>query len=48
MKRFVVAFVVLLTTVSLAAAGPPFTRRSSPQQHDALKQYYEVADFRLG
>ena len=48
MKRFVVAFVVLLTTVSLAAADPPFTRRSSQQQHDALKQYYEIADFRLG
>jgi homoserine O-acetyltransferase len=48
MKRLVVAFVVLLTTVSLAAADPPFTRRSSQQQHDALKQYYEIADFRLG
>ena len=48
MKRFVVAFVFLLTTVSLAAADPPFTRRSSQQQHDALKQYYEIADFRLG
>jgi hypothetical protein len=27
MKRFVVAFVFLLTTVSLGAAEPPFTRR---------------------
>jgi homoserine O-acetyltransferase/O-succinyltransferase len=48
MKRFVAAFVVLLTSVSLAAADPPFTRRSSQQQHDGLKKYYEIANFRLG
>src|SRR5690348_2385452 len=48
MKRFVIALVFLLTTISLAAADPPFTRRSSQQQHDGLKKYYEVADFRLG
>jgi homoserine O-acetyltransferase len=48
MKRFVAAFVVLLTSVSLAAADPPFTQRSSQQQHDGLKKYYEIANFRLG
>src|ERR1700745_3019587 len=48
MKRFVAAFVILLTSVSLAAAAPPFTRRSSQQQHDGLKKYYEVANFKLG
>jgi homoserine O-acetyltransferase/O-succinyltransferase len=48
MKRFVAAFVILLTSVSLAAADPPFTRRSSQQQHDGLKKYYEVANFKLG
>jgi homoserine O-acetyltransferase len=48
MKRFVIAFILLLSAVSVAAADPPFTRRSSQQQHDALKQYYEIANFRLG
>jgi homoserine O-acetyltransferase/O-succinyltransferase len=48
MKRFVVAFILLLTSVSLATADPPFTRRSSQVQHDALKQYYEIPNFRLG
>jgi len=49
MKRFVVAFILLLSSVSLAlAADPPFTRRSSQVQHDGLKQYYEIPNFRLG
>jgi homoserine O-acetyltransferase/O-succinyltransferase len=48
MKRLVVAFLLLLTATSLAVADPPFTRRSSQQQHDALKQYYEIPNFRLG
>jgi homoserine acetyltransferase len=48
MKRFIVAFIFLLTTVSLASADPPFTRRSSQVQHDGLKQYYEIPNFRLG
>jgi pimeloyl-ACP methyl ester carboxylesterase len=48
MKRLVVAFILLLTAVSLASADPPFTRRSSQVQHDGLKQYYEIPNFRLG
>jgi homoserine O-acetyltransferase len=48
MKRFAFAFVLLLTSVSLASADPPFTRRSSQMQHDGLKQTYEIANFRLG
>src|SRR6201998_3340530 len=48
MKRFVLAFILLLTSVSLATADPPFTRRSSQMQHDGLKQYYEIPNFRLG
>jgi homoserine O-acetyltransferase/O-succinyltransferase len=48
MKRLIVALLFLLTTISVASADPPFTRRSSQVQHDGLKQYYEVANFRLG
>src|SRR5215472_10447642 len=48
MKRLTFALVLLLTSVSLASADPPFTRRSSQMQHDGLKQYYEIANFRLG
>src|SRR5215475_4201653 len=48
MKRLIVAFIFLLTTVSLASADPPFTRRSSQVQHDGLEEYYEIASFRLG
>jgi pimeloyl-ACP methyl ester carboxylesterase len=48
MKRCFVALILLLTSVSLAVAEPPFTRRSSQQQHDALKKYYEIPNFRLG
>src|ERR1700724_1280936 len=47
MKRFVIGFVLLLLASSLAAADS-FTRRSSQEQHDGLKQYYEISDFRLG
>jgi homoserine O-acetyltransferase len=48
MKRFVIALVVLMTSVAVAAADPPFTRRSSQVQHDGLKQYYDIPNFRLG
>lgn len=48
MKRFIVAFIFLFTFVAAASADPPFTRRSSQVQHDALKQYYEIPNFRLG
>jgi hypothetical protein len=48
MKRLAVAFVFLLTAISVAFADPPFTRRSSQVQHDGLKQYYEIPNFRLG
>ena len=47
MKRFVVGFILLLLATSLAAAES-LTRRSSQEQHDGLKQYYEISDFRLG
>src|ERR1700753_4513958 len=48
MKRFIVVFIFLLTAVAVASADPPFTRRSSQVQHDGLKQYYEISNFRLG
>jgi homoserine O-acetyltransferase len=48
MKRLAVVFIFLLATVTIASADPPFTRRSSQVQHDGLKQYYEIANFRLG
>jgi homoserine acetyltransferase len=38
---------LLLVATSLAVAQP-FTRRSSQPQHDGLKQYYEIPNFRLG
>ena len=47
MKRFVVSVILLLLATSLAAAES-LTRRSSQEQHDGLKQYYEIPDFRLG
>jgi homoserine O-acetyltransferase len=47
MKRCVMSLFVLLIATTLAAAQP-FTRRSSQMQHDGLKQYYEIANFRLG
>src|ERR1051326_7008308 len=47
MKRWVLSLFVLLIATTVAAAQP-FTRRSSQVQHDGLKQYYEIADFRLG
>lgn len=48
MRRCFVSLILLLMTVSFAAADPPFTRRSSQQQHDGLKRYYEIPNFRLG
>ena len=48
MKRLAVVFIFLLATVTVASADPPFTRRSSQVQHDGLKQYYEISNFRLG
>jgi homoserine O-acetyltransferase/O-succinyltransferase len=47
MKRYFVSLLLLLIATSVAAAQP-FTRRSSQPQHDGLKQYYEISDFRLG
>jgi len=48
MKRFVVGLVLLVVSVGFAGADPPYTRRSSQMQHDGIKQYYEIANFRLG
>jgi homoserine O-acetyltransferase len=47
MRRFIVSLFLLLVATSIAVAQP-FTRRSSQPQHDGLKQYYEIPDFRLG
>ena len=47
MKRCIVSLLILLVATSLAVAQP-FTRRSSQVQHDGLKQYYEIPNFRLG
>ena len=48
MKRFVVSLLLLVVSIGVAWADPPFTRRSSQMQHDGLKQYYEIANFRRG
>ena len=47
MKRLVVSFILLLLATSLTAAEA-LTRRSSQEQHDGLKKYYEISNFRLG
>jgi homoserine O-acetyltransferase len=47
MKRYVVSLLFLLAAISVASAQP-FTRRSSQPQHDGLKQYYEISNFKLG
>src|SRR4029450_12750525 len=47
MKRLFVGLLLLAVSASVATAQP-FTRRSSQVQHDGLKQYYEVANFKLG
>jgi len=46
-KRYVIGLLLLFISSSIATAQP-FTRRSSQEQHDALKKYYEISDFRLG
>jgi pimeloyl-ACP methyl ester carboxylesterase len=46
-KHCFVSLLVLLVGTALAVAQP-FTRRSSQMQHDGLKKYYEIANFRLG
>ncbi|NGX96516.1 MAG: alpha/beta fold hydrolase, partial [Candidatus Afipia apatlaquensis] len=47
MRRCFISLLLLLIGTSFAVAQP-FTRRSSQVQHDGLKQYYEIANFRLG
>ncbi|MCP1831590.1 pimeloyl-ACP methyl ester carboxylesterase [Bradyrhizobium sp. USDA 4532] len=47
MRRLFIGLLLLAVSASVAAAQP-FTRRSSQVQHDGLKQYYEIADFKLG
>ena len=47
MRRFIVSLFLLLVATSIAMAQP-FTRRSSQPQHDGLKKYYEISNFRLG
>jgi homoserine acetyltransferase len=47
MRRILLSLVVLLVGISIASAQP-FTRRSSQMQHDGLKKYYEIDNFRLG
>jgi homoserine O-acetyltransferase len=47
MKRLFAGLLLLVLGASVATAQP-FTRRSSQAQHDGLKQYYEIANFKLG
>ncbi len=47
MRRWTIVLLLLVCAVSTAMAQP-FTRRSSQVQYDNLKQYYEIADFRIG
>ena len=47
MRRYLISLLLLLIGTSLAVAQP-FTRRSSQIQHDGLKKYYEIPNFRLG
>ncbi|MFL6817232.1 MAG: alpha/beta hydrolase [Bradyrhizobium sp.] len=47
MRPHLISLLVLLISTSLAVAQP-FTRRSSQVQHDGLKQYYEIANFKVG
>src|SRR4051794_23017141 len=47
MKRLFAGLLLLVLGASVATAQP-FTRRSSQAQHDGLKQYYEIADFKVG
>ena len=47
MKRFLISLLVLVVSASVAFAQP-FTRRSSQEQHDGLKKYYEISNFKLG
>src|SRR6476646_8636153 len=46
-KHCFVSLHLLLVGTALAVAQP-LTRRSSQVQHDGLKKYYEIANFRLG
>jgi pimeloyl-ACP methyl ester carboxylesterase len=46
-KRCAVSLIILLVSTAIAVAQP-FTRRSSQVQHDGLKKYYEISNFRLG
>ena len=48
MRRFVVGLLLLVVSIGIAWADRPHARRSSQIQHDGLKQYYEIANFRLG
>ena len=47
MRRLFIVACLLIACFS-TAWGQPFTRRSSVEKHDALKQYYEIANFRIG
>ena len=47
LRRCFMSLLLLVVGTSLAFAQP-FTRRSSQVQHDGLKKYYEVSDFKLG
>jgi pimeloyl-ACP methyl ester carboxylesterase len=47
MKRLLVCLLLFVLGASVAVAQP-FSRRSSQEKHDGLKQYYEIANFKLG
>lgn len=48
MRRMLLIVFTLLSAIVAAAADEPLTRRSSQVKHDALKQYYEIDNFRIG
>ena len=47
MHRLFVGLLLLVLSASVSTAQP-FTRRSSQMQHDGLKKYVEISNFRLG
>ena len=47
MKPLFAGCLLLILSASVVTAQP-FTRRCSQVQNDGLKQYYEVANFKLG
>jgi len=47
LRRLIILFSLLVVYAS-ASFAQPFTRRSSQEQWNSLKQYYEISGFRIG